>query len=282
MMQTAKFTLWTLIFYIIHLTLAKTTNGFLQSRIFGGIEATSTRYPYFTVVKALYFIGAERYTNYCGGTLIAENIVMTAAQCLDYSYPVIQVEFNSFSNSDDNIEVYNAVDWVLHENYVKEQRNVRNDIALIYLDENDLPKADPVELYFDGRPDEDDLVTIVGFGSTEHGDGFQFKELFLRLIKSRICRGLFGGMLNTNLQFCTDESGKAACRGDSGGPAVLQGNDPSFDIQVGIISFGSAECSTGSTVYSRVSGYETWIKQEVCIRERHPHWCNGTEMVDLR
>lgn len=99
----------------------------------------------------------------------------------------------------------------MHEDYEKEQRNVRNDIALVYLDENDLPKADPVELYFDGRPDEDDLVTIVGFGSTEDGDGFKFKELYLRLIKSRICRGLFGGMLNTNLQFCTDESGKVGC-----------------------------------------------------------------------
>jgi len=140
-----------------------------------------------------------------------------------------------------------------------------------------------VKLYFDGRPDEEDFVTIVGFGYIEDDDSYaDLRELHIQIIKSKVCRGLFGDVLNTNLQFCSFIGAfshrtscfllfsQAACRGDSGGPAIFLGRKPSDDIQVGIISFGSSECSTGSTVYSRVSGYENWIKQRVCIGNNNP------------
>jgi len=278
MMQTTKFIFLTLILYASNQVIAKVDYASLQSRIFGGNTLRYNKYPYFAVVETSYSNVGGEYTMSCGGTLIAENIVMTAAQCIDHSTPRIQVIFNRFGSNDGDIKSFEAVDWEVHSDHTKEQKNVRNDIALIRL--RDSPNINPVKLYFDGRPDEDDYVAVIGFGSTEYDESYNFlNEIYIRIISSKVCRGLFGDVLNTNLQFCTDESGKSACRGDSGGPAIVLGKDPSSDVQVGIISFGASECSTGSTVYSRVSGYENWIKERVCIGDNNPDWCNGIEMV---
>ncbi len=55
--------------------------------------------------------------------------------------------------------------------------------------------------------------------------------------------------------------GKDSCQGDSGGPLVYRTNVGEPFYQIGITSFGTKECGTGTpAVYTRVSAYLDWIE----------------------
>ena len=55
-------------------------------------------------------------------------------------------------------------------------------------------------------------------------------------------------------------SGIDSCNGDSGGPLVFRNYPDSPWYQVGIVSYGSKFCGTGTPgVYTRVKAFMTWI-----------------------
>jgi hypothetical protein len=55
---------------------------------------------------------------------------------------------------------------------------------------------------------------------------------------------------------------QAPCPGDSGGPVIVEG--PDGDLVAGITSFGVEGCGEEPGVFTRVSAYEQWIKDEAC------------------
>ena len=55
---------------------------------------------------------------------------------------------------------------------------------------------------------------------------------------------------------------QAPCRGDSGGPAIVEGADG--DLLAGLTSRGDRDCSGRPGIFTRVSAYEQWIKDEAC------------------
>jgi hypothetical protein len=57
---------------------------------------------------------------------------------------------------------------------------------------------------------------------------------------------------------------------------LILGDDASSDVQVGLTSFGGSSCQTTPTVYTRLSGFEEWIKERVCDRDGAPFWCDGS------
>jgi len=277
---------------------------FLQNRIYGGTLASNKRYPYFAFIEAISTYSDDDYTDdfyqeresiLCGGMLISNNVIMTAAHCID-STNLDSVEITFHSNK--NVE-RNVTDWEIHSNYEIKQRNVRNDIALLYLKDSSSSDehVSPVDIQFDGRPDPDDIVSVMGFGATNDGESDQLltedlNEVSLGIMENTYCRTIFGSVLNTDLQFCTGNNGeiqKGACKGDSGGPAIIKQshNDGESDVLVGIVSFGAPRCSMGLTVYTRISGHENWIKSRVCEREGsttrgiRPAWCGDIGKIEI-
>ena len=51
-------------------------------------------------------------------------------------------------------------------------------------------------------------------------------------------------------------------RKDSGGPVIVEGADG--DLLAGVVSSGDRDCSGLPGVFTRVSAYEQWIKDEAC------------------
>jgi len=266
----------------------------LQNRIFGGYLAPDNRYPYFAYIESTYWLNdddssEDRSIIICGGILIAKNVVMTAAHCIDRQTSAIEVTFNYYNK---NKLRKNVVDWEAHHDYEIKQRNVRNDIALIYLEDNYGDEIPPIDIQFNGRPDPDDTVSVMGFGATNDNSNDlteELNEISLDILENQYCRTLFGSILNTDLQFCTGgniETKKGACKGDSGGPAIIKGwdiNDEGSDVLVGIVSFGAPRCSMGLTVYTRISGHENWIKRRVCKGGSTipPAWCGDMGVATL-
>ena len=74
----------------------------------------------------------------------------------------------------------------------------------------------------------------------------QFCKNFLQKIKSKkygshICKSIF--ITFKNLIYFLDED---SCSGDSGGPLIKQANTDTPWFLVGVVSFGTSKCGTGT------------------------------------
>jgi Trypsin len=67
-----------------------------------------------------------------------------------------------------------------------------------------------------------------------------------------------------------------ACSGDSGSPLVMEAFSETFDVQVGIVSWGRG-CAVYPGVYSRISSGYDWIRGEVCYKSVSPPWYMGCQ-----
>jgi secreted trypsin-like serine protease len=90
------------------------------------------------------------------------------------------------------------------------------------------------------------------------------------VVKNTVCNTK--GLSLTNKEVCAGgEVGKGSCRGDSGGGMFLResehgvgGKAESPWFLLGVVSYGGQACGMGTPdVYTRVSKYVEWIKQQI-------------------
>jgi len=133
-----------------------------RPRIIGGSNAQQDRYPYFVSM----IDNAGRHT--CAGTLVAPDIVLTAAHCRG-SFAKAQIgrwdRRSTSSNEDDYEEI--AIDFpeLPHPNYSDE--GFKNDFMLVKL----TSQSTKTFIRLNNNPDVPlgivrDELTIVGFGNT--------------------------------------------------------------------------------------------------------------------
>merc|ERR1712232_376766 len=78
---------------------------------------------------------------------------------------------------------------------------------------------------------------------------------------------LYGNIIKQDAMMCFAEEGKDACQGDSGGPLIqadnFHANDPSYDVQMGVISWG-VDCAHRRYpgVYAKLD-YD-WMEHAIC------------------
>ncbi|EDS26072.1 tryptase [Culex quinquefasciatus] len=210
----------------------------------------------------------------CGGSLVWDNFVLTAAHCV----------LDSSSDAPDvvrlgDIDLYSSVDdeWVQQFRIVKivrhpEHRFTANyhDIALLKLDRNVVQQDGtviPACLWTDDEVRFKKLVAT-GWGRTGVGSEYTPKLLQVSLspISDEECsvyyptdRKLKQGLRAQHL--CARDEQMDTCEGDSGGPLQikLMHNGRMTPFIVGVTSFGSACGISNPGVYTRVSAYFRWI-----------------------
>uniref|UniRef100_A0A3Q3A6Z4 coagulation factor Xa n=1 Tax=Kryptolebias marmoratus TaxID=37003 RepID=A0A3Q3A6Z4_KRYMA len=208
----------------------------------------------------------EDNQGFCGGTILNEYIILTAAHCMNHSdYMSVKLgEFDTMVN--EGREAVHKVDAVIvHYNY--KPVTYHNDIALIklatpitfssYILPACLPEADFAEKVL--MRQQEGLVS--GFGRI--GEGRQASSILQRLAVPYVDRQTC--MESTNLRitqrmFCAgfDTIAKDACQGDSGGPHVTRYGDTYF--VTGIVSWGEGCARKGKYgVYTQVSKFVRWI-----------------------
>ena len=221
--------------------------------------------------------------HFCGGSLIAKDVVLTAAHCQGGTYSVVIGRHDLDTNSGEEIQVSREVP---HPDY--DTRTTNNDFNLVFLERPTSQNVELVKLNSNANtPGVGDPVTVMGWGDTDAADDIQrlsdvLMDVEVNVISNSDCDasgGWLGGWYDsyegqiTSSMMCAADRNQDACQGDSGGPLVVRGNDSNGadDVQVGVVSWGIGCASQDFPgVYSRVSVAYDWIKEEVCRRSSDP------------
>ncbi|CAH3103801.1 unnamed protein product, partial [Pocillopora meandrina] len=245
-----------------------------QSRVIGGQDAKPGAWPW--------QIALQRYGSFiCGGSLISENWVVTAAHCVAGSsnpanYRIVVGDHNRNVNEGTE-ESVGAAQIISHPQYNSPGR-LNNDIALIKLATSVKLSArvNPVCL-----PSSDSNVPtgskcyITGWGKIKHPGGSHpiLQQAMMPPIDPAKCRqkiqasGVSITLTPQMLCAGVDNSILSGCHGDSGGPYVCLNADGNTYTLHGAVSWGSSRCDAKQlfTVFARVTQYRAWIKQHTGI-----------------
>jgi len=247
------------------------------NKIVGGTLANPGRWPWAVIVGRAPTFGG-RFTVQCGGTLLNEDTVLTAAHCFDggSSGPThIRAGDTDISSSNDGSGIDISIGRVInHPGW--NSRTLDNDISIIKLSRPlsysrsvrwaCLPSA------FQKRNLTSTLTnpnpTIIGWGSTRTGGNSEtrLRQVRVPMVTQNYCSRAYENVGQVNIgdtKICAGVGGRDSCNGDSGGPLLSDRLEGGWAV-VGITSFG-VECARDDFpgVYTRVDKYLPWIQQNL-------------------
>ena len=215
--------------------------------VVGGTRATISQYPW-TV-----FLATTSNSQFCGGTLVKGNKVVTAAHCVSgRSAASTRVVWGREDKQSTAGIVANVTKIWVHPSYTSASSG--SDVAVLTLDRSIssayLPLATPSDtaLYAAGTS-----ATILGWGTTSSGGAASryLLKATVPVTSDATCKTAYSNYSSTSM-VCAGypQGGVDTCQGDSGGPMVAGGK------LIGATSWGRGCAAAGYPgVYSRIATY---------------------------
>ncbi|XP_076387745.1 vitellin-degrading protease [Megachile rotundata] len=224
----------------------------LQPRIIGGQNTSIDKYPYQVSVQA-------RNSHICGGSLISDQFVLTAAHCVyGEFFKDIRIRMKSSYTQKDGVLISNVK--IMWHNLYRDN-SADYDIALIKLP-TPVKDVKPIKLADASAnvPDGSNAV-VTGWGrQAANGPTAAILQVAtVPTINWNVCKKKFAEykLQVTERMICASNLNvvKNVCQGDSGGPLVFKG------VQIGIVSWGDGCINRAFYgVYTRVSALNSWIQ----------------------
>lgn len=232
-----------------------------QGRIVGGLPVMIADFPWqVALIRGAQAPGSR--AQFCGGSLIAANVVVTAAHCVDNAIVRSNAQrvhivagTTSYAQGGERLEVSNIF---IHPQW--NSNTMDFDVAVLQLKQ---PSTLGTPVSLGTQPVTVGDAWVSGWGATtENGQGSpNLLAAKLPLVQDSVCaesqsygHDFLPSMLCAGLK----EGGIDSCQGDSGGPLVM-GTGQSEQL-VGVVSWGEG-CARRLKygIYTRVSVVSDWI-----------------------
>ncbi|KID89958.1 Peptidase cysteine/serine, trypsin-like protein [Metarhizium guizhouense ARSEF 977] len=242
-------------------TPARIAAATINKRIVGGQDANDGEFPFFVHIQL-------RARDACGGTLLDEHIVLTAAHCAQVastSETTLNTTKYGVSSNISGVKIHPDFK---KADFHRDTGRLTNDIAIVYL-ENGFRESNTVRyavLAAHGSDAEPGSIAIgVGRGVTDpaHYHGAHQVERLRKVDipvvpRAKCVHPVLGVIEDTSI--CAGGNGKNPCSGDSGGPLV----DQATGQVIGVTSDALADadwtlCNLSPSKYIRVASYIPWI-----------------------
>lgn len=236
----------------------------VSRRIVGGVVADAVKWPWAVAIG--YRKSDGELHQFCGGTLIDRQWVLTAAHCKVTTGDEVVAGRPALSSSDG--QILEIAEVINHEGY--NELNNDADIALVRLAQGtDLTPSALIDAQDSPLPAKE-AFTVTGWGLLEEGgeSSDELLEVTVGVLSQPTCEEMYAGagVLITDNMLCAGTLGKDACQGDSGGGGFVWDASANTYRQAGIVSFGIG-CANPNFVgvYTRVSQFLDWIKENADV-----------------
>ncbi|MAA79611.1 MAG: hypothetical protein CL916_10160 [Deltaproteobacteria bacterium] len=276
--------------------------------IINGVEATSADFPEtgaMLMTGDIELFGSQSIrTLVCSSTLIAPDVVLIAAHCLDdfaFTFGLGEIEnkevywtrqanLTSWSNPDHNNplpdDAIRASDFVIHENFdltTLQMGLAENfDIALIFLEE---PVFDVDHAFLPSAEEGANIAVgdeaiVVGWGQQIATDQFESPPAGSYAIKQQGVSSI-SEIAAYEFQVGLLESDVRKCHGDSGGPTFWDSGDGYRVIGVTSHAYDESDCNETGGVDTRSDYFLDWIENEMSSRceAETRSWCDTPGIV---
>ncbi|XP_062383230.1 coagulation factor X [Sardina pilchardus] len=233
-----------------------------STRVVGGEDCPPGECPWQALLMN------EEGLGFCGGTILNEYFILSAAHCMNQSKAttIVLGEFNI--NKEEGREAKHEVElYVTHMNYIP--ATYHNDIALIklktpikfnkYILPACLPERDFAERVLMNQ--KEGMMSGFGRLGERSAQTTLLQRLTVPFVDRASCIESSSFKVSKHM-FCAGylEAGRDACQGDSGGPHVTRYKDTWF--VTGVVSWGEGCARDGKYgVYTQVSKYIRWLNQ---------------------
>ncbi|XP_055547971.1 trypsin-2-like [Wyeomyia smithii] len=251
-------------------------NNSYDPRIVGGFQASanSTRHQV-SIRRKTTDLASFGSGHFCGGSLINNRTVLTAAHCLvddnhrkrAASYFRVVGGSTTRMQATTQTEIRDVSRVTIHAKY--NPSTFENDIGILILSEiipTSHPSLRPIE-QVTTAPSAGAVCQTSGWGTRQYGvieatPYLMAVNITVQQITQCNASTSYQGILSKGM-LCAGqfEGGRDACQGDSGGPLVCNG------LLAGVVSFGNECAKPGYPgIYADVAYYREWIRENGASR----------------